>query len=148
MTTLATLKTVLEADATLLATATGGVWSFDETGRLGLNRSNAAAAAAFTSGIIKPCVFLRAVTDTPFGDIADDAAQVVSMREVVSVMFYQDGGFTTIETMMARVFTLLHGKQFTGTFVCRHALDSGQLYDTDLDASVRRSDYAVIYKRN
>lgn len=146
MTHLATVKAVLEADATLLLTATGGVWSWDETGRMGLNRTN--TPGAFTNGIIKPCVLVKASTDLPVDGIADDPAQVVGMRERIECWFYADNSFTAIDSMKDRVFVLLHGKQLAGTFVCRHAGDFGQFRDIDLDAFTLRSDYAVIYKRN
>jgi hypothetical protein len=149
MTNLATVKAVLEGDATLLTTATGGVWDFIELGRMGLNRSNSQASGAFDSvGQIKPCVVVKARTDLPFGEIADDPAQVVGMREMVECWFYADNSFAAINTLKDRVFTLLHGKQLAGTFVCRHAGDFGQAHDLELDAFTLRSDYALIYKRN
>lgn len=142
-TTLASAKTLLDADATLVALATGGVWDWDETGRMGINRSNAATSAAFTSGIIKPCLLLKLRTSVPFGDIADDASRVVSTREMLEVWAYQDNGYSTIKSMLARVFVLLQGQQLGG-FVCRWALDVQPGRDTDMDASVERADYAVI----
>lgn len=142
-TTLASAKTLLEADATLLALATGGIWDWDETGRMGINRSNSATSAAFTSGIIKPCLLLKLRTSTPFGGIADDPGQIVTARDMLEVWAYQDNGYSTIKSMLARVFVLLQGKQ-VGGFVCRWALDVQPGRDVDMDASVERSDYAVI----
>lgn len=142
-TTLASAKTLLEADATLLALATGGIWDWDETGRMGINRSNSATSAAFTSGIIKPCLLLKLRTSVPFGGIADDASRVVSTREMLEVWAYQDNGYSTIKSMLSRVFVLLQGQQLGG-FVCRWALDVQPGRDVDLDASVERADYAVI----
>ena len=146
MTTLSAAKALLEADATLLALATGGVWDWNETGRMGINRTN--TAAAFTStGIIKPCILLKLRSSVPFGDIADDSAQVISLREMLEIWLYADNTFTAIESMRARVFTLLHGKQLTGTFVCRWAQDVYAQRDVEMDAFVERSDYAIILKR-
>lgn len=144
--TLANAKTLLEADATLLALATGGIWDWDETGRMGINRSNATTAAAFTSGIIKPCLLLKLRSSVPFGEIADDPAQLVSARDMLEVWAYQDGGYSTIKSMLARVYTLLQGKQLGG-FACRWAMDIQPTRDIEMDANVERADYAVVYLR-
>lgn len=143
---LANAKTLLEADATLLALATGGIWDWDETGRMGINRSSATTAAAFTNGIIKPCLLLKLRTSVAFGDIADDVEQVTGARDMLEVWAYQDQGYSTIKSMLARVYTLLQGKQLGG-FVCRWAMDVQPLRDIEMDANVERADYAVFWLR-
>lgn len=140
--TLANAKTLLEADATLLALATGGVWDWDETGRMGINRTN--TPTAFTDGKIKPCLLLKLRSSVPFGDVADDAAQVTGARDMLEVWAYQDIGYATINAMLARVYTLLQGKPLGG-FVCRWAGDISPQRDTDMDANVTRRDFAVVY---
>lgn len=140
--TLANAKTLLEADATLLALATGGVWDWDETGRMGINRTN--TSTAFTDGKIKPCILLKLGSSVPFGDIADDENKIVGARDRLEVWAYQDNGYNTINAMLARVYTLLQGKPLGG-FVCRWAGDTSPLRDTDMDANVTRRDFAVVY---
>ena len=94
MSALSAAKTILEADATLLATATGGVWDFDETGRLGLSRT--LTGGAFDSnGILKPCLLLKLRSSTPDSILADDATKYVSVREMLEVWFYQDTGYSS-----------------------------------------------------
>lgn len=144
---LAAIKTRLEADATLLATATGGIYDLTETGRLGINRTN--TPAAFDSaGIIKPCVLLRLRSATPDFVLQDDNGQYQSVREAIEVYFYEDSGYTTIETMRSRVYALLHATQVTGAFAIRWAGDIRSSIDFDLNASVERSDYSVVTKRS
>lgn len=149
--TLANAKAILEADTTpvtgLVTLATGGIWDWDETGRMGINRSNDATAAAFANGIIKPCLLLKLRTSVPFGGIADDVEQVVSARDMLEVWAYQDSGYSTIKSMLARVYTLLQGKQLGG-FACRWALTVEPLRDLEMDASVSREDYAVFWLRS
>ena len=147
MSILSAAKALLEADSTLLSTATGGVWDFDETGRMGINRT--ANAAAFDStGIIKPCVLLKLRSSTPDYILADDSNQYVSVREMLEAWFYQDGGFSSIETMRNRVFALLHTKQL-GAWQCLWAGDIRfPVRDTDIDANVERSDFTVRAKRS
>ncbi len=145
--TLADAKAIWQGDATLLALATGGVWDWDATGRQGINRSNTLTAAAFNSGIIKPCLLFKLRSSVAFGGIADDPAQVVSARDMLEVWGYQHSGYATIKSMLARVYTLLQGKQLGG-FSCRWAMDLQPLRDTEMDASVERADYAVVYLRS
>jgi hypothetical protein len=144
-TALAAAKTILEADATLLALATGGVYDYDETGRMGINRTN--TTAAFSSGIIQPCILLKLRTSVPFGDIADDAAQKVGARDMLEVWAYQDNGYSTIKSMLDRVYTLLQGKRVGGVS-CRWAMDLQPLRDVEMDANVGRADYAIVYIRS
>lgn len=144
-TTLASAKTLLEADTgNLLLLATGGIWDWDETGRMGLSRTN--QPTAFTSGIIKPCLLLKLTSSVPFGDIADDAAQIVSVREMLEVWAYQDSGYSTIKSMLDRVYTLLQGKP-VGGFVCRFAETFQMPRDIEMDANVERWRYAVVALR-
>ena len=146
--TLANAKTILEADATLSALATGGVWDWDETGRMGINRSNTLTTAAFTSGIIKPCLLLKLASSVPFGEIADDSAQLVSVREMLEVWAYQHTGYSTIKSMLDRAYTLLQGKQLGG-FSCRFAQKvQPASRDTEMDASLEYDRYAVITLRS
>lgn len=142
-TTLASAKTLLEADGTLTALATGGIYDWDETGRMGINRSNSATSAAFTSGIIKPCLLLKLRTSVPFGGIADDPGQIVTARDMLEVWAYQDNAYSTIKSMLARVYVLLQGKQ-VGGFVCRWAMSVEPPRDIEMDANLQRDDYSVI----
>lgn len=147
MSALSSIKTRLEADATLLATATGGIWSFDETGRLGINRTN--TPVAFDSaGIIRPCLLLRLRSATPDYVLQDDTSQYQSVRESIELWFYEDSGYSAIETMRSRCYALLHATQVTGAFAIRWAGDIRSQIDFDLNASVERSDYTVITRRS
>ncbi|TXH53009.1 MAG: hypothetical protein E6Q97_14380 [Desulfurellales bacterium] len=147
MSTVEAMRSVLEADATLVALATGGIFSFTETGRLGINRTN--TPAAFDSnGIIKPCVLLRLRSSTPDYVLQDDSNQYQSVREAVELWFYEDSGYSAIETMRSRCYALLHATQVTGVFAIRWAGDIRNQIDFDLNASVERSDYQVTTKRS
>lgn len=140
MISLATVETLLTDDATLMATATGGVWTQDESGaRTGLSRTN--TPGAFDGGIIKPTILLKLREAVPDYVLADDADQSVSLRQVLEVWYYEDSGYSNIETMRNRVYALLHATQQTGTFAVRWDGDVRPTRDLDLDANVARSDY-------
>lgn len=147
MSALAAIKAILEADATLLATATGGVWDWDEAGRQGLSRTTTPAAFD-ADGIIKPCVLLRARAEVPDYMLADDANQYVSVRQVIEAWLYQDAGYATIGTMKLRIYRLLHAQRLVGTFQVLWQGDAQPSRDLQLDASVERSDYLAVQKRS
>jgi len=147
VTILANIKTVLEADSTLLALATGGVWDFDETKRLGLNRTT--TAAAFDSNdIIKPCVLLKTRSEIPDGILTDDVSQYSSVVATLEAWFYADYDFTNIDAMSSRVYTLLHAIRVTGSFQVFWTGDAFQGRDDELDAMFQRSDYVAQIKRS
>lgn len=105
------IKAVLAADtgaggvATLL---TGGIYDWDETGRLGISRDNTATADAFdTNGKVKPCALLKTRSEQPDGPI-DDPAPAQSVREMLELYLYQDDGYATIESAADRAWSLLH----------------------------------------
>jgi hypothetical protein len=140
--TVSAAKTILEADETLAAAATGGIWDLDEAGPNGINRTT--TPDAFDDNeIIKPCVLLKLRSATPDGALEDEGAQYVSVREVLEVWFYEDDGYSNINTMRDRVYTLLHATQLTGTFKVLWAGDVRNQRDTELDANVERSEFAV-----
>ncbi len=142
MSAVSTVKAVLEADATLLATATGGVWDYDETGRLGINRTTTPGAFG-ANGILKPCILVKGRSAVADGLLADDAAQYASVRETVELWLYEDAGTTAIETMASRARKDLHGVQLDGTFGCWWQQDIDGRDDT-MSASFRRSDYLIV----
>jgi len=144
---LSAAKAILEADATLLATSTGGVWDYDETGRLGINRTT--TPGAFDDNkVIKPCVLLRLRSSEPNPFLQDEGARYSGVTEMLEVWFYEDSGYSNIETMRDRVWTLLHAVQLSDTFMCLWAGDVRGGRDTDLNANVERSTYQVTTKKS
>jgi len=147
MTVLANIKAVLEADSTLLATATGGIYDFNETGRLGINRTT--VPGAFDSNlIIKPCVLVKLRSETPDQVLMDDPLQYVSLIGIYEFWCYEDNSFSNIDTMLARIYTLMQGTQVAGTFQVHWMGDATPFRDDVLDANVNRSDYMATVKRS
>lgn len=145
--TVSAIKTVWEADGTLLATATGGIYDYDETGRLGINRTT--TPDAFDSNeLIKPCVLLKRRSRTPDNVLRDDANQYASAVDVIEAWFYEDNGTSNIETMAARAYILTHAKQISGTFQVLWAGDTEPVRDEEMDAIVMRSDYVAQIKKS
>lgn len=119
------IATLLEADAgaggvnTLL---TGGIYTWTETGRNGLSRTNSVTAGAWQTGtpLLRPCAIVKDRAEVPDGGIMDDATPAVSYRQVVEIWLYDAGSSTTttLETVKSRIFVLLHGQRVSNR-LCR-----------------------------
>lgn len=139
-----TLYGVLSADATLLALATGGVWSFDQTGAKGINRT--LTPAAFDAyGAIKPCVLVSARAANPGYNVQDDNGQIVDVRQIVETYLFEANGYSVTDSMASRCFALLQAKRFTGIARCEWAGSIRLGRDEDLGANVVRHDWLTIY---
>lgn len=151
MSALSAALAILVADtATLVATATGGIYTPDTTGRLGINRGTVPGAFDSTTGNIKPCILLKLRSAIPDGLLRDDANQYSSVRQIIECWFYQHSGYATIETMRDRVYALLHARQLAGTFQVfwQGDIRGGGFRDLELDASVERSEYLALTKKS
>jgi hypothetical protein len=145
------VATLLEADggaggvATLL---TGGIYTYEETKRLGISRDNTPSAFNTTTGLLKPCCIVKARAQTADGGISDDPEQSVSYVQVLELWFYDDGdaGFSTIEAARDRAFVVLHGQTVGASnliprWVGNPIIDAR---DAQLDyAAMLRTDYNV-----
>lgn len=142
-----TIYSKLSGDATLLTTATGGVWTFDQTKQKGLNRTLTPSVFDAT-GVIKPAVLISARSPNPGYNIQDDTGQVMDVREVVEIYCYADAAYSVIETMENRIYALLHTKWLGGMYRVDWAGTLRMSRDVDLDAYVRRSDYLCVWVRS
>ena len=142
MSALSAAKAILEADATLLATATGGIWDLDEAGPNGLSRTT--TGAAFDANeIVKPALLLKSRGERPDGQLVDEAEQYNSTREPLEIYAYQDSGYDDIQTMLDRCYVLLQAQQLTGTFMALWGGRSPQTHDEALGANVQRDEYII-----
>jgi len=142
-----TIYTILHADATLLALATGGVWSFEQTGEKGINRT--LTPSAFDSfGLVKPCVLVSARAANPGYNVQDDDGQYTDVRQVVECYLIQDSGYATIESMANRIYTLLQAKFISGAGRVDWAGSIRLGRDLDLSANVLRDDWLCVYLRS
>jgi len=139
------IAAVLNADATLLATLTGGVYARGALGRAGLTRETAAAAFDGTTGYLLPCAVVVERAEVPDGNVQDQDAQIASAAQIVEVYVYEDAGYTNIDTALDRIYALLQGYQLTGAFPLEWANTINRQRDTGaLDgASLARIDFAV-----
>lgn len=131
------IKSLLEADTTLLATLTGGVYGEAEISR------QATPGAFDANGEIEPCALLTMEAEDPAGPFE------TSSRAFVAVYFYARSGYSAIDTALARVYALLHRQRVSGEGVweIRHAGDVRDQRDPALDCAMSMSRYTVYHRR-
>lgn len=139
------IKALLAGDATLLATLTGGVYSYNaDTRRLGITRQM--SPSPFLDGFLRPCALVKARDLIPSGGLLDSDQQFASVRQVVEVWFYNDGdaGYTALQTARDRVYALLQQASLAGGGLVTWTNDLDNVRDPELDhAAALRSDYIV-----
>lgn len=138
------IRTLLAADGTLMGFLTGGLYTFSQTGRMGINRDD--TPDAFNDGVLKPCGVVKGRATVPFGDLADPANQFITVRQVVEVWIYDDGaaGYTAIRNALNRIYLLLHDKQMAGVYRMRFVNGIEDERASELNnACWERADYAV-----
>ncbi len=133
----ATVKAYLEADATLMATLTGGVHTSVE-----INRQEAPSAFD-ANGELLPCVLVRIENETSTGPYTD------SSRQYLVLYFYQRRGYDAVDSALARAYVLLNRHKFSAQSVweVRHADDLRDARDEALDADMAYSRYAITRRR-
>ena len=136
------VELILEANAPLVALATGGIHELSDLGKLGLNRT--LHPGSFTNGIIKPTIVIRQRSNTPTYDVVDEYNQITSARVVIELWFYQSSGYSTIRSMRDLVYPVLHDRK-VGTGRAMWIWEVLLERDVNLDASVERVDYEIIY---
>jgi len=129
-----TVKTALT-----VAQATGGIYTLEDTGRSGINRTRVPAAFG-DAGIIKPCILIkeRATFDT-----ADLVGNITSARTTLEVWFYDHDSYLVIDAMRESVYGQLQNARLDGTFELIWNWDVREGHDESIDACTERSDFWV-----
>ncbi len=100
------VETVLEADATLMAILTGGVYTERGDGRAPVSPADTPTAYTTdaTSGVVEllPCAVIRTEAD-----VADGPAWC-GQRTTVRIGVYQKEGYASTGPALARIHALLH----------------------------------------
>ncbi len=134
----------MQADTTLMATLTGGVYAAGSLGREGLTREAAPGAFA-ADGWLKPAAVVRQRGLVPDGAVRDAGSGDTSAVQVVEIYLYQDAGYAAIDVALDRLYALLSGLALTGAFAPEWTNTIDRQRDTGaLDgASLARMDWAV-----
>jgi hypothetical protein len=103
----------MEADSALSLILTGGVYTAGAVGREGISRDT--TPAAFDSnGYLRPCALVRQRTLTADNQVVD--VTIASATLVLEIYIYEDSGFSSIDSALARLFTLFNQYQFSNSF--------------------------------
>lgn len=109
------VKTLLAADATLVAILTGGIHEFTQVGKNVLTQDALPASAYDSNGIMKPLALVHARSENNWGPGYDHANRYKSVRDVIEIYLCRDGDTTAVNLngAMSRVLFLTDG-QFVG----------------------------------
>lgn len=140
----ADFKTRMDADVTLTAILTGGVYTAGAVGIEGISRDTTPLAFD-AAGRLKPSALVRQRGLVPTGDVLDPITQQASASQVVEIYVYQRQGYTSIDTALARLYTLFQGYQFSDSFEVFYANQIDRERDEGAlsGASLARIDFIV-----
>ncbi len=134
------LKTLLENDVALMGILTGGVYDRGEISRQD-------SPGAFNAvGEILPCCLITLSARTPNTSDIPGASD-----QYLTIYFYQQVGYSSIDAAMDRVFELLDHQRLelpSGfNYEIVHANNLGDSYDDALSCSMNFSRYKAVVKR-
>lgn len=111
--------TRLNADSTLLAIATGGVYQVETLPTEGISRE-ALPGAFGSSGFLNPLVVVRGRDTVPTSALRDANTQYTTATQVVECWLYDDAdaGYSALDSMGQRIYALLQETPVTGAFAC------------------------------
>jgi hypothetical protein len=105
----------LRLDATLMAILTGGIYEYMEIMPEGIRRgADSPTVSAFdANGYLKPCALVKEASLVPYGNLYDEVEKITSTSQRVEIFFYQDRGYSAIQTAKERTYQLLTACPFT-----------------------------------
>jgi len=130
MSTSQDIKDVIAADSSIMTALTGGLYTFDETGYMGISFTN--TPAAYSGPTLLPCAVVKARAEIPTSEIKDMGQKVTSYVQYVEVWLYDVLTTETIEEVIALLYNLLHEeKPFEGVWCTwdstEHGLEAREL---------------------
>lgn len=114
----ASIVALLNADATLVALLTGGIYGFEYAGRKGLNRIEVVQAYIKKTGLLKPLCIIYESAAIPTGEAINPATGYMSTVTPIRGWVYDDGdaGYGTVATAEARMYRDLNFCRLSGAF--------------------------------
>ncbi len=124
--------------------ATGGIYTYEDTGRNGINRT--VTPTAFNAvGLILPTILIKKRVTTSMPPLVGSG--ISGARTVIEVWFYDQENYLIIDVMRESVFGQLNESQISGAFQVLWNFDVRDERDETIDAQVERSDYWVYHKK-
>ena len=131
------IKDYLETTDPTLTTdvLTGGIYDWNETGRLGINGSNAATADAFDGAILQPCALVKFRGWNIGGGIVDEASQTYSAFGTCEIYLYNESDIDVIEAAANRIITALSEKKVATGVTCQWRGQSGEMQAEEINGA-------------
>lgn len=124
---------LLRGDTALMGILLGGVYTSQEAGVDGIRRGeHSPTKAAFdVDGYLLPCALVKDRPLVPYGNVRDEAEQIVSVSQVVEVYLYQDRGHVAIDEAKERSFSILSNprNRLTSAYPSNWILEVGPVPD-------------------
>lgn len=127
------IKAFLEADTTLMALLTGGMYTATEISR------QLTPDVFDANGEVLPCALLVLESEDPVGPYD------TSSRLFVVLYLYERQGYTAIDAALNRIYTLMHRQRISGNgmWEMRHVGDVPDQRDATLNCALALSRYQV-----
>jgi len=138
------IAALLQADSSLTAILSGGIFIAGDLGAAGISR-DATPAAFDADGYLLPCAIVKQRGDVPTFEAGDIAGQVTSANVVVEIYIYEDTTYAAIDAAKPLIYGLLQGAVLSDSFeiylsnTLSRQRDTGALQDNSLE----RVDYVV-----
>lgn len=102
-------KQYFENEQNVVLALPGGIWTWEETGRLGISFTN--TPLAFDRAVLMPCMLIKTRLITPTFDLRDEPEQIMSYKRTVQFFIYQENGTSVLEETYNLVYNLIQDKQ-------------------------------------
>jgi hypothetical protein len=131
------VKNFLETTDPTLTTdvLTGGIYDWNETGRMGITGGNVATSDAFDGPLLSPCALIKFRGWNVGGGIVDEANQIYSAFGTLEVYIYNESDIDVIETAIDRIATALSEKKVATGVTCQWRGQSGEMQAEELNGA-------------
>jgi hypothetical protein len=139
------IRDFLLDDLVLTGILTGGIVTFDETGRNGIGVES--TPTLFDGAYLKPCAMVKLRSMSARNDLRDVGENIQAASGVVEIWFYDDGdnGYEDILDAQGVVYSILPRQRISGAGWLRWTNDIQNIRDSSLEgASALRSDYRLV----
>ncbi len=141
-TTSQNIQSALTGSSALTTILTGGIYTFEDTGRMGITFRN--VPSAFDGALLKPCAMVKARNKFYTSDLRDEASQLATFIQAIEVWLYQEGGDDIIEQAAHLVYNVLHDtKPYQGVRTIISAAPQGGQDESMNGASFIRTEYRL-----
>lgn len=139
------IRDFLLDDLILTSILTGGIITFNDTGRNGIGTQS--TPTLYDGIFLKPCAMVKLRSISARNDLRDVGENVQAASGVIEIWFYDDGdnGYEDIIDAQSIVYSILPRQYIIGAGRLRWTNDIQNIRDNTLDnAAVVRSDYRLV----